>query len=650
LQGLCLHCGHNDHDLHECEDLPEDLQHDLCREERHRIAGTLSTLYTSSTTTSSPPLTDVYTQEMLDTIEYEKEHDQDGETTERTYDDTRTRCVPNRALFFTHIQELFLTEFINIDHLSHFGYSFVNAPMYNYGVFNYAATRQRIIDHMRHIELNVRPGITDITSAYNLLALREADSVFILHDSAESDVHEFSDTHSDSGSESSDSSQSTEDNDSDSTDGDHLEGSLLSRTPAQIASIERATAHWQAIRLHQTENHQFHAHLLAIFRNATNTTNPVTVEGVQDSDDEEDVQDSDSDTSRSQSYLSDDDFSSTIPALVDESESDSESDTESEGVIADESNNYSDTDEDDDPICLSFAAHFAAMDDTESDDDEDPRAYERHTTPVPTTPQQPLDSTLFAYDSQGHCSETEFTMFSANEYAQHCQAEESDEPQYGSKIIPLDESFCSPECCEQQTYCIRCLTLPVHERIPPDEWNDQDQSTQRSDPALSSQTFSLPRSAEGEDDASMQEDIFDSSPAFAVQLHHATGHNSPDSNFSHPCQDTIDFLTDLYHSPTYGHTADTLMGPEWDLSDSPFEPSSTEDSSTGLHSSDEHHCPRRMDTSGSDDDLCFRSYMANSRSDDEEDDNIHDRDTPIRPSTPPPPDPDLSIYSENSDE
>ncbi|KAJ1404653.1 hypothetical protein B484DRAFT_437097, partial [Ochromonadaceae sp. CCMP2298] len=137
---------------------------------------------------------------------------------------------------------------------------------------------------------------------------------------------------------------------------------------------------------------------------------------------------------------------------------------------------------------------------------------------------------------------------------------------------------------------------------------------------------------------------------FAVQLHHATGHNSPDSNFSHPCQDTIDFLTDLYHSPTYGHTADTLMGPEWDLSDSPFEPSSTEDSSTGLHSSDEHHCPRRMDTSGSDDDLCFRSYMANSRSDDEEDDNIHDRDTPIRPSTPPPPDPDLSIYSENSDE
>ncbi|KAJ1429626.1 hypothetical protein B484DRAFT_396309 [Ochromonadaceae sp. CCMP2298] len=91
---------------------------------------------------------------MLDTIEYESEHDQDAGTTERIYDDTRKRCLPDRALFFTHIQELFLTEHSDIDHLKFFGFSFVNAPMCNYGVFNYATTRQRIIDHMRHIEFN----------------------------------------------------------------------------------------------------------------------------------------------------------------------------------------------------------------------------------------------------------------------------------------------------------------------------------------------------------------------------------------------------------------------------------------------------------------------------------------------------------------
>jgi hypothetical protein len=101
-------------------------------------------------------------------------------------------------------------------------------------------------------------------------------------------------------------------------------------------------------------------------------------------------------------------------------------------VISSEPDNQSETDEDEAPIFLSYACNLASMDETSSDEDEDPKAYKR-AAPPHHLPQQHTqlqleanDHAMYASDSQGHCSESEFRMFSVDEYEQHCLEKERD--------------------------------------------------------------------------------------------------------------------------------------------------------------------------------------------------------------------------------
>jgi hypothetical protein len=164
--------------------------------------------FTTPSTTPTPSA-GVYTQEMLDAIEYESDHDEDSDEAHTSYTTGRAHDVPNCAISFFHIQDLISSLHTDHDEFSDHAHMLRPTPLRSIGVFDLSTIRERILELMERNNIASeyqRPlDKVDLTSAYNHIPLH------VDGDNAD----EYSDIVSDSASVYSDSSRNTDSFESD---------------------------------------------------------------------------------------------------------------------------------------------------------------------------------------------------------------------------------------------------------------------------------------------------------------------------------------------------------------------------------------------------------------------------------------------------